>query len=232
MIKYILRYVISVAYVFYCLIKATLLYPLFLKFRTSTSLFVIHVFYKHILLINGIKLSIEGSENIDKKKKYLIVSNHQSIFDIPIIGTAVPVDMRIFAKKELRKILFFGWILDIYGFVFVDRDNKRDAIKSLKIAKEALKYYSFLIFPEGTRSKDGKLGSFKTAGFSIAEKNNIEILPVAIKNSKHILEKGKIGVNSGTVKIKIFKPIKFDHGIDRKEMTQRLEEKIRHFVEN
>jgi len=226
-----IKYAISVLYTIFAAINAILLYPLHVMVGRKLGKFVLRRYFRRICQINGIRIHIEGLEHIDTSEKYLIVANHQSALDIPIISGALPLDIRIFAKKELRKIPLFGLILQIYDFIYVDRENKREAIRSLKTAGELMKRYSFMIFPEGTRSKDGKLNEFKTAGISIAQKNDMPLLPVAVKDSRFAMEKGKLKVISGDVYLKIFKPFSFTPEDDRKEMATRLESMIKEFVE-
>lgn len=227
-----LRYFISVIISLSFILIGYIIYPLHILCGRKMGRVFFTTYGRCMLYANTIKLEIEGLDNIDKNKRYLIVSNHQSLFDIPIIFAFLPLEIKFFAKKELRKIPLMGGLLAIYDHVFVDRNNKRDALRSLKRAQEILSKYSFGMFPEGTRSIDGKIGKFKAPGLSIAQKAGVEVLPIAIKGSMNIIKKDHLFVNSGTVFIRIFPPVKYEENEDRKDFGLYLENMIKEFVEN
>jgi 1-acyl-sn-glycerol-3-phosphate acyltransferase len=228
MIRYFLTLVVFTA----IMIHAAAILPLHILSGRKIGKGLVGFTLRMVLWVNRVKLDVSGRENIDPSKKYLIVSNHQSVFDIPIVGAAVGIDLRIFAKKELSKIPLFGQLLYFYDFVFVDRVNKREAVKNLKKASEVMKKYSFLVFPEGTRSVDGKVQPFKTGAVSLAQGNHVNILPVAVLDSYKVMPKGKLVINPGTVKVRIFKPITVDENVKRKDIAKHLHSIISEYVEN
>jgi 1-acyl-sn-glycerol-3-phosphate acyltransferase len=129
---------------------------------------------------NGIDLS--------GKTKFILMSNHASHYDIPIIFDSIPGSTRMVAKSELSLIPFFGKTLKALDFIFIERKNKAKAIKDLQLAKEKLEGGILIwIAPEGTRSKTGKLGMLKKGGFKLSLETNVPILPVKIVGSYHIL---------------------------------------------
>ena len=226
-----IRYAATLTTFIFIMIYAALIYPLYILTGKRVGKNTVKNTFKMVLWINRVKVDVSGRENIDPSKKYLVVSNHQSVFDIPIVSVAVGLDIRIFAKKELSRFPLFGQLLYLYDFVFVNRNNKREAVKNLKKAAEVMKSYSFLVFPEGTRSKDGKVGEFKTGAISLALGNDVNILPVAILDSHKIMTKGSLKINPGTVKVKIFEPTVSLENEKRKDIASRLQKTISSYVD-
>ncbi len=148
-------------------------------------------------------------ENFKIGQKYVIMCNHQSAFDIFILYGYLPLDFTFLSKIEVFKIPLFGIAMKIVGAIGVERGNTA----KLKSTILAMQNYmnqnrALLIFPEGTRSIDGKLLPFKKGGFMLAKKSNAEILPVTIINSRNVLKKGSLLINPfQKVKVIISKPI-------------------------
>ena len=152
---------------------------------------IMHSWARNILNVVRVKyknLNPDAFE-FEKKRSYVIMSNHTSHFDIPLIFTAFPNDsVAMLAKKELFKIPIFGRAIRLAGCVSIDRKNKRQAIKDLKVAKEAmLGGIRLWVAPEGTRSPTGEMGKFKKGGFKVAMATNAVIVPVTISGSNKIL---------------------------------------------
>lgn len=227
-----LRYLAALIFLVLYMILGLLLYPCYLLNKKFFGKLIIRNCYRIVLWICGVKVVVEGLENIDENAKYLIVSNHQSAFDIPVIGAALPLNMRIFAKKELSRIPFFGQMLLLYDFVFVNRKKRREALKDLKKASRKLRRCSFLIFPEGTRSKDGSVGKFKSGGLSIAYENNNKILPLALYGVDKIMKPGTLTINKGVVDLKIFKPVEISKNETRQDLAAKLQLQIADFVDS
>ncbi|MFA5405395.1 MAG: lysophospholipid acyltransferase family protein, partial [Ignavibacteria bacterium] len=166
---------------------------------------------KAMLIIAGVKLKIEGSEHINGKEKYIFVSNHLSYFDIPVITSAIPNNIRFIYKKSISYVPFFGWAVYFGGYVAVDRSNARSGFEAIKKAASIIKNkgLSFIIFPEGTRSPDGNIGNFKRGAFLLAEEAKVKIVPVTIIGSDKILPKKSYTIKSGEVKIIFEKPIDY-----------------------
>ena len=152
--------------------------------------------------------------------------NHQSAFDIFTLLAFLPVDFKFILKQELMKIPLFGWAMNKAGYIAIDRGDPRKAIQSMNQAAEKIKKgASVLIFPEGTRSEDGHLQSFKKGGFHLAIKSGCDIVPLAICNSYLIVPKGSLKINRGGFKISIGKPIS-PAGYSKKDIFQ-LMDKVR-----
>lgn len=161
-----------------------------------------------VLNIAGVKVEVSGLNLLDVNENYVFVSNHLSLFDIPILQSSLPFNFRIVYKQELEKIPFFGYVLAKSPYIGIVREDSKDALKGMRQALgEFQKGASILIFPEGTRSKDGNLQEFKRGAFMLASKSQKTIVPITIIGSNLILPKGKRYFSSGIVKVIIDKPI-------------------------
>jgi len=135
-----------------------------------------------------IELSARGLENMPQGESFVIMSNHQSLYDIPAIYQALKCRIRMVAKTELFRVPVWATAMRASGFIEVDRQNRQRAIESLARAKEAIKAgTSIWIAPEGTRSRSGRLGPFKKGGFHLALDTGARILPVSIDGSREVL---------------------------------------------
>jgi len=173
------------------LISGFILLP-FRKIRVSFLHIIGKIWAKTILFVGFIRHSVSFKENIDRSKKYIFAGNHQSSIDIYLYYAYIPVTFRWIAKKSLLKIPFLGWAMYVMGHIFVDREDSKNAFSSLKKAINEVKSgFSIAIFPEGTRSKDGKLLPFKKGAFFMARASGIPIVPVVIKNAFKFAPKGK-----------------------------------------
>lgn len=134
---------------------------------------------------------VKGKENIERKKSYVIVANHQTGWDIFLLYGYLPVDFRWLMKKELRKVPFIGFASEKVGHIFIDRSSPRAAMHSLEEAKNKLvNGNSVVIFPEGTRSRNKEMRPFKKGAFKLAFELGLDILPITIVNSYKIKRKG------------------------------------------
>lgn len=164
---------------------------------------------RKLLKIAGIKLEIEGLENINPNETYIFVSNHSSLFDIPVLQSSLPNDFRIIYKKELEKIPIFGYGLKKSPYIGIIRDDPRQSMKSIEQAIATIQNgSSVLIFPEGTRTKDGNLGEPRRGAFFLATHSQKPIVPIAIKGTYEILNNGLSGIKPRTVQLKIGQAIR------------------------
>ncbi len=160
-----------------------------------------------ILWACNIKVDLEGLENIPKEP-YLIMFNHQSYFDIFAFAGTLPFDWRAVMKKELALVPFFGWVAKATGHYFVSRDSSIKSFKEVdKVAKRIRSGPTVLIAPEGTRSPDGRLLSFKRGGFVLAMRAEVPVVPMAILGGKDIMPKGSLKIIPGNMKIKMLRAI-------------------------
>ncbi len=161
------------------------------------------------LKLAGISLRVEGLSVLDPSRSYIYVSNHASLFDIPVVLAAIPHDIRIMYKKELHYVPIFGWGLKLgRTYIAIDRRKGFDAMRSLEDAIVKLNAgASMLLFAEGTRSRDGKLQPFKRGPFNLAMKARVPVVPVTINGTYAILPKGTYRLNRGNVSVIIDPPI-------------------------
>jgi 1-acyl-sn-glycerol-3-phosphate acyltransferase len=141
-------------------------------------------------LLEQAKVSLEthGSEHARGATAFVVMSNHQSLYDIPALFQTLPLRLRMVAKAELFRIPIWAQAMRVAGFVELDRSARERAIESLDRAKTALaRGTSIWIAPEGTRSRDGALGAFKLGGFHLAAGAGARILPVTVAGTRSIL---------------------------------------------
>lgn len=178
---------------------------------------------KGILKVCGIKVLTSGEENVEPAVPRIYMSNHQSYFDIFALLAHLPVSFKFIMKQELMKIPILGPTMRRAGYIGITREDPRSAIKSMNAAAEKIKNgVSVVIFPEGTRSVDGRLQSFKRGGFNLALKSGCDIVPVAICNSCRIVPKGSLKINKGAFEMRIGRPIPVK-GYRRKEVAALME---------
>ncbi|RMD52073.1 MAG: 1-acyl-sn-glycerol-3-phosphate acyltransferase [Nitrospirae bacterium] len=182
-----------------------------------------------MLWLAGIDVVVEGLEYAKEKEPVVIVSNHQGAFDIFVIMVYLPIKFRWVLKKELLDIPLFGRALRDAGYISVEREDKRAAVKALRRAEGILKKgMSLAFFPEGTRSIDGSVGEFKKGAFLLATKTSTPILPISIDGSYKILKKGGFICHPQRVILKIHRPIDVENlSLEEKK---RLPEMVREII--
>lgn len=161
-----------------------------------------------ILKICMVRVEVEGEENLEPGQTYVLASNHQSLFDTPIVFAYLPISFRILYKKSLNRIPFLGWHIFMSGHIGVERENPTKARDSLEHAAERVRNgTSIVVFPEGTRSYDGVMRSFKKGSFRLAIKAGAPIVPMSIIDSHLVMKRGLVTVYPRTVKLVIDRPI-------------------------
>ncbi|MBT8364993.1 MAG: 1-acyl-sn-glycerol-3-phosphate acyltransferase [Deltaproteobacteria bacterium] len=177
--------------------------------RTGNLVHIIaRIWGKGILFVSGINVTVYGLDNIDPSRSYIYMSNHQSNFDIPVLLACLPVQFRWLAKAELFKIPLFGRSMRGAGYVKIDRFNRESAFESINEAAAKMQNgVSVMIFPEGTRSRDGKIRAFKKGGFVMAVDSGAPIVPVILQGTWPIMDKSSLRINAGNVALHIEKPI-------------------------
>jgi 1-acyl-sn-glycerol-3-phosphate acyltransferase len=188
--------------------------------RTGNVVHIIaRIWGRAILFVSRIRVTVKGLENIDPSQSYVYMANHQSNFDIPVLLAHLPVQFRWLAKAELFRIPIFGRAMRGAGYIEIDRFNQKSAFESLNQAAGKMKNgLSIMMFPEGTRSRDGKIRPFKKGGFVMAIGSGEPIVPVIIKGTWPIMAKSSLRINSGDVTLQIERPIRTtDYTRDTKE---------------
>jgi 1-acyl-sn-glycerol-3-phosphate acyltransferase len=197
----------------------------------NTSHRIASLWSRLICVLNGIQVEIVGLENIPADQPQIFVANHQSYFDIFAISGYFPVQIRWVAKESLFRIPFVGWSMKAAGYIGLDRDNKRKAFQAFVKTTEKLKAgCSIVIFPEGTRSVDGRIGPFKKGGHLLALRSKTPMLPIAIIGSGSIICKKSAVIHPGPVKIVLSKPVSLEQLKSQGE--QKAMEKIRETICN
>jgi 1-acyl-sn-glycerol-3-phosphate acyltransferase len=169
---------------------------------------IARIWARSILMASRVHVRVDGLSNIEPDKSYIYMANHQSNFDIPVLLGYLPVQFRWLAKAELFKIPMFGRAMLGAGYVKIDRFNQQSAFESISEAAQKMKNgVSVMIFPEGTRSKDGRIRPFKKGGFVMAVDSGVPIVPVIIRGTWPIMAKSSLRINRGDVEMEIAGPI-------------------------
>jgi 1-acyl-sn-glycerol-3-phosphate acyltransferase len=160
-----------------------------------------------ILKTTGVRVRVEGLERIRPGTTYVFVSNHQSIYDTPVIFASLPYQLRIIAKESLARFPMLGWHLRRGGHLFVDR-RRPDPGGILRrwraLVSEGL---SLIIYAEGTRSADGRVGRFKGGSFMLAIQAGLPIVPVAVIGTRQVMPKNRLRTEPADVTLVIHDPI-------------------------
>ena len=157
---------------------------------------------------SGSHVEIIGLENILQDRAQIFIANHQSFFDIFALSGYLPVQIRWVAKASLFKIPFVGWAMKAAGYISVDRSNKKKAYQSFVATVEKVKQgYSVVIFPEGTRSEDWTIGSFKKGSHLLAVRAKAPMVPVTIIGTGNIIKKNSFVITPGPIRIVISPPV-------------------------
>lgn len=184
---------------------------------------------KGILLLSGIKLDIKGLEYLDQNHPQILASNHVGTFDFFVYLAYLPIQFRWVVKKELFRVPFMGLAMRQAGYIPIDREHTRQALKDLKKAASHLKIgNSVVIFPEGTRSKTGELGPFRRGSLLLATLSGNPIVPISIKGTFSILKKRSFLIYPGPIRVTIHSPIPVSKlsGKEQKELTQKVRQII------
>ncbi len=160
-----------------------------------------------ILKTTGVRVERHGLERLTPGTTYIFVSNHQSIYDIPIVFASLPWQLRIIAKASLGTFPFLGWHLSRTGHLLVDRRHP-DPVGILRRWKDLVsRGLSLIVFPEGTRSADGQVGRFKAGSFLLAIQAGLPLVPISLAGSRYVMLKGRLMTCPGDVRLTIHEPV-------------------------
>jgi 1-acyl-sn-glycerol-3-phosphate acyltransferase len=160
-----------------------------------------------ILKTTGVRVTTRGLERLTPGRTYVFVSNHQSIYDIPVVFWSIPFQLRIIAKESLGSFPFLGWHLRRTGHMLVDRRNPDRSGILKRAARLVADGLSLIVFPEGTRSVDGTLGRFKGGSFVLALEAGLPIVPISIDGTRRVMRKGRLETRPGHVTLVVHEPI-------------------------
>jgi 1-acyl-sn-glycerol-3-phosphate acyltransferase len=182
-----------------------------------------------VMLSAGVRVVAVERAPLDRKRPYVFMANHVSMVDIWALLVAVPVPLRFIAKKQLAAIPLFGWAMRAGRFIFIDRQNASAARRSIDEAARRIKEgRSVVIFPEGTRSREGQLLPFKKGGFHLAVNAGVEIVPVAIHGSRALMPPGTLMIRAGEVTVELGEPVStagVSNG-DRDLLVERVRDRV------
>lgn len=178
--------------------------------RLKVKLFhlVSKTYARIVLSAFGIRVAASGLRNIDQARPYVFMSNHLSHVDAPALALVIPQPLHWVFKKELALIPVFGWVLLACGQIMVDRSDPERSRATLDRALSGLSgNSSVMIYPEGTRSRDGKLQPLKKGGFWMALHSGLPIVPVRVSGTREIVAADSLRIRPGNVLVEVFPPI-------------------------
>ena len=181
-----------------------------------------------ILATTGVVIRVSGLDRLDART-YVFISNHQSIYDIPIIFWSLPFQLRIIAKASLGRFPILGWHLQRTGHVLVDR-AKPGHVVFRRITSILQRGLSLIVFPEGTRSVDGRVGRFKKAIFVLAIDAGVPIVPISVSGSCEVMKRGRLMTCPGTVELTVHEPI--DTSSLSRDDADAFAERVQRIVES
>jgi 1-acyl-sn-glycerol-3-phosphate acyltransferase len=185
--------------------------------------------------VSGVRVVLENEERIDPERAQILVANHQSWFDVLALAGFLPGGYRFVAKKEIEKAPLFGPSLRRCGHIYIDREDRAKALESLARAREILEKErpTVIMFPEGTRSRDGVLQRFKKGAFVLGIQTGVEVVPAAIIGSREVMPKGTLRILPGTITIRFGEPIAVDGtGMeDREQLTRQAHGAVARLLE-
>ena len=160
------------------------------------------------LMLAGVRLTVRGREHLSSGGPVVYMANHVSNFDILALYAGLPGQFRWLAKAELFRIPLFGYAMRRAGSIPVDRSNRKKSVLSMREAVRRIENgASVVIFPEGTRSRDGELQNFKTGSFTLAIMAKVPVVPVAITGSREVMPKHSRWIHGGHIILTILPPV-------------------------
>ncbi|MBN2297461.1 MAG: 1-acyl-sn-glycerol-3-phosphate acyltransferase [Deltaproteobacteria bacterium] len=176
---------------------------------TGNLAFSVSRLWAHFMLLaTRVRVKIQSRDRIEHGRSYIIISNHQSDYDILALVTSLGIQFRWIIKQELKSVPLFGYALYASRNIFIDRSNPASAIVSIHKGMDRLpEGASVMFFAEGTRSMDGKIQPFKKGGFVMAMDKGLPILPVTVNGSRRILPKKSLIFTPGTIEVAVGEPI-------------------------
>jgi 1-acyl-sn-glycerol-3-phosphate acyltransferase len=189
-----------------------------------------------ILATTGVDVTVHGLERLVRGKTYVFVANHQSIYDIPCLFWNIPFQLRIIAKESLGRFPMLGPHLKRTGHMLVDRSKPDRSGIFGWASRLTANGLSLIIFPEGTRSRDGMLGKFKGGSIMLAMQAGLPLVPISVIGSRHVMKKGELTTRPGHVTLIVHDPIELTAAAepsvhDVRALADRVREIIRPPVE-
>jgi 1-acyl-sn-glycerol-3-phosphate acyltransferase len=189
-----------------------------------------------ILATTGVEVEVRGLDRLERGKTYVFVSNHQSIYDIPVLFWWLPFQLRIIAKESLGNFPMLGPHLKRTGHMLVDRSKPDKAGIFGWASRLTANGLSLIVFPEGTRSRDGMMSKFKGGSIMLAMQAGLPLVPISVIGSRHVMKKGELTTRPGHVRLIVHDPIETAANPEPtvhqvRELADRVREVIRPAVE-
>ena len=179
------------------------------------------------LRVAGVRVKVEGKERINPAEMYIYMSNHVSNLDPPILIPHIPRRSSVLVKKELFSVPILGQAMHLADLVSVDRSNREAAVNSMRQAEKVMgRGLNLMVFPEGTRSRDGRLLPFKKGPFYLAMDSGIPVVPVTILGSEKLMPKGSMLIRPGTVRLVFHRPISPKQFADKEQVIAAVRREI------
>jgi 1-acyl-sn-glycerol-3-phosphate acyltransferase len=213
----------------YVLVAAPVGMTLALAFRSQRSLYFLgHTGVRLALALSGIGFKVAGAEHLPLDRAAVYCSNHQSNVDPPVLFEALHPRMHILYKAEIDRIPLLARAFRVGGFIPIDRRHKEAAMRAIDQGAAALRSgQSFLIFPEGTRSRTGELLPFKKGGFLMAMKAGAPIVPIAVQGGQAAMRRGSWRLQPATLTIRVGEPVETaGRTNDRVDLVQEVRRRI------
>ncbi len=199
---------------------------LFAKNKWLSADRVAKIWAKSLLFVAGVTVQVKGAPISEETTFY--VGNHTSLFDVVIAISVLPSPKAYVSKIENGRVPALNWWMKALGCVFIDRDNLRQQVKVLKVAEENMKKgLSYLVFPEGTRSKDGSVLEFKAGAFKIAQRAGVSVQPIGFVGVRKVLRKGSIKVYPSKIALNFGDVMRAeDFPKDTKEVAEQMRAEV------
>jgi 1-acyl-sn-glycerol-3-phosphate acyltransferase len=185
------------------------LVAILVTFRRDAALAMARRFWgPGVLAAAGVSLTVSGGDAVDWSRPHVFVSNHQSFLDIPVAFVSLRSNLRFVAKSSLAYVPFLGWYMWATGMIFVDRGKSQHAISSMRRAGERIRAgASILAYPEGTRSRDGRVGTLKKGAFVVALEAGVPVVPIGVAGAAEVVARDGFHVRPGRVHVHVGAPI-------------------------
>jgi len=181
----------------------------------------------HGVLFAGVKVDVKGLEHLGPRKSYIFMCNHVSNLDPPIVVASIPGRTSILVKKEVFRVPILSYAMRLASMIPIDRQNRESAIQSVEKARAVMQSgVHMTIFPEGTRSPDGRLMPFKKGPFHLAMETGFPVVPMTIFGSETLMPKGTMRVLPGRVTLVFHPPMDPSGFKDREALTQSVRDSI------
>ncbi len=183
-----------------------------------------HLWARLFCAMSLVRVRVRGRENIDRRTSYVFVANHQGAYDIFAIYGYLRHNFRWMMKKSLEKIPFVGFSCKISGHIFVDNSTPSATAHTMAAAEKQLSGgMSVVVFPEGSRSRDGKMHGFRRGAFKLATEFSLPVVPITIDGAYRVMRRGSVLPHWGTINLTIHEPIEVSAETGRHELTELME---------